>query len=69
MSKFFKGLLIAKNKIYLIKMKSFSGSETDESSETSEDAHENGLKISLFKFLLILIINFFRIIRWNGIGA
>lgn len=40
-------------------MKSFSGSETDESSETSEDAHENGPKITLFKFLLILIINFF----------
>ena len=25
-----------------IKMKSFSGSETDASSDTSEDAHENG---------------------------
>ena len=33
-------------------MKSFSGSETDESSDTSEDAHENGLNISFFKFLL-----------------
>ena len=50
MSNFFKGVLIVKDKIYFIKMKSFSGSETDESSDTSEDAHENGLNISFFKF-------------------